>query len=215
MSPERLFDYLEGNLPDAERDKLENDLLTDSHLQRELSVARRIHAGKRGSREVDPAAADLPANNLPPNRVGPRVATAFAGLVALNVLFGIYFIARHEYHKPPGARASQHVPTRPITDVEGLTVPASRETRDDVAGTIIVLAQQFGGSATRGLTDPKEIIVLVDIPREHEKEFRMRLRAITSRTGVASQSSEPVRTTGTGEKKSFRIQVLTSANASR
>lgn len=198
-----------------ERDKLENDLLTDSHLQRELSVARRMHAGMRGSREVDPAVGGSHPNEAPASRVGPRVAAAFAGLVALNVLFGIYFIVHHESRKPPAARAAQHVLTPPIIGVEEWTFPASPETRDDIAGTIIVLAQQCGGSAIRGLTDEKGIIVLADIPGEREQEFRMRLRALTSLTSVVPETLEPARINRAGEKKSFRIQILTSANASR
>ncbi|HET6886578.1 MAG TPA: hypothetical protein VFH87_01520, partial [Candidatus Udaeobacter sp.] len=53
MNPDKLFDYLEGNLPPAERAALEEQLISDKQLQRELAVARQIHAGMRGdSREV-------------------------------------------------------------------------------------------------------------------------------------------------------------------
>ena len=53
MNPDKLFDYLEGRLPAAERAALEERLMSDKQLQRELAVARQIHAGMRGdSREV-------------------------------------------------------------------------------------------------------------------------------------------------------------------
>src|SRR4026207_1008606 len=53
MDPGKLFRYLEGNLPPAERAALEEQLISDKQLQRELAVARQIHAGMRGdSREV-------------------------------------------------------------------------------------------------------------------------------------------------------------------
>ena len=53
MNPDKLFDYLEGRLPAAERAALEQRLISDKQLQRELAVARQIHAGMRGdSREV-------------------------------------------------------------------------------------------------------------------------------------------------------------------
>ena len=43
MNPERLFDYLEGNLPEFDRLQLEEQLAADPQLQRELALAR---AGK-------------------------------------------------------------------------------------------------------------------------------------------------------------------------
>src|SRR6266542_3213699 len=53
MNPDKLFDYLEDRLPAAERAALEERLMSDKQLQRELAVARQIHAGMRGdSREV-------------------------------------------------------------------------------------------------------------------------------------------------------------------
>src|SRR5438477_34936 len=53
MNPDKLFDYLEGRLPAPERAALEDRLMSDKQLQRELAVARQIHAGMRGdSREV-------------------------------------------------------------------------------------------------------------------------------------------------------------------
>src|SRR5438552_13011624 len=53
MNPDKLFDYLEGRLSATERTALEEQLISDKQLQRELAVALRIHAGMRGdSREV-------------------------------------------------------------------------------------------------------------------------------------------------------------------
>ncbi len=52
MNPEKLFDYLEGNLPAEERAQLEEKLATDPQLQRELAIAREMHRRSRGSREV-------------------------------------------------------------------------------------------------------------------------------------------------------------------
>ena len=42
MNPDKLFDYLEGRLPAAERAALEQRLISDKQLQRELAVARRF-----------------------------------------------------------------------------------------------------------------------------------------------------------------------------
>ena len=51
MNPDKLFDYLDGKLSPDERAELEEQLLSDPHLRRELTVARQIHAGGRESRE--------------------------------------------------------------------------------------------------------------------------------------------------------------------
>ena len=48
MNPDKLFDYLDGRLPGAERAALEQQLISDKQLQRELALAREIHAGMRG-----------------------------------------------------------------------------------------------------------------------------------------------------------------------
>src|SRR5205823_9348172 len=53
MNPDKLFDYLDGRLPAAERAELEEQLISDRQLQRELAIARQIYAGMGGdSREV-------------------------------------------------------------------------------------------------------------------------------------------------------------------
>ena len=48
MNPDKLFDYLEGRLSPVERAALEQRLVSDTHLQRELAVAREIFVALRG-----------------------------------------------------------------------------------------------------------------------------------------------------------------------
>lgn len=82
MSPDKLFNYLDGKLSPEQRDKIEQQLATDTHLQRELAVAREIHSRTQDSREV------LLTDGASDNRgaiLGRRVAVAFAVLVFLNV----------------------------------------------------------------------------------------------------------------------------------
>src|ERR1044072_9163507 len=90
MSPEKLFDYLEGKFDAEERATFEEQLANDPQLQRGLAIAREMHRRSRGSREVlgdqDP---DIP---LPAKALGRKVMTAFAALVLLNVFVGIFFI---------------------------------------------------------------------------------------------------------------------------
>src|SRR5213594_5191312 len=99
MNPDKLFDYLEGRLPAAERAALERQLLSDPQLQRELVVAREIHARMRGdSREVF-----LPTETNVTERgrkMALRVGAVFIILMAVNVGVGLWIIARHETKNP-------------------------------------------------------------------------------------------------------------------
>ena len=99
MNPDKLFDYLEDKLPAAERAALEQRLMSDKQLQRELAVARQIHAGMRGdSREVLlPPQPDVTEQG---RKMALRVGAAFIVLMAVNVGIGLWLIARHETKNP-------------------------------------------------------------------------------------------------------------------
>ncbi len=99
MNPDKLFDYLEGRLPAPERAALEDQLISDQQLQRELAVARRIHASMGdGSREIFVATeADITKRG---RKMALRVGAAFIILMAVNVGAGLWFIARHESKNP-------------------------------------------------------------------------------------------------------------------
>src|ERR1700682_6187235 len=106
MNPEKLFDYLEGNLAAEERAHLESQLATDPQLQRELAIAREMHRRSRGSREVIGESEDIGIPSLPSGKLGRRVTTAFALLVLVNVLVGIAFIiGRKKSGNPADLRA--------------------------------------------------------------------------------------------------------------
>src|ERR1051326_7239596 len=100
MGPEKLFDYLEGNLTAEERAQLESQLATNPQLQRELAIAREMHRRSPDSREVVGEAEDI---DIPPpsGKLGRRVATAFALLVLLNVFVGIAFIIGSKKSEKP------------------------------------------------------------------------------------------------------------------
>jgi len=99
MSPDKLFDYLDGKLSTRERAELEQRLTSDQQLQRELAVARQIHASMRGdSREVLlPAQVDVSERG---RKMARRVGAAFIILMAANVGVGLWLIARHETKNP-------------------------------------------------------------------------------------------------------------------
>ncbi len=99
MNPDTLFDYLEGGLPAAERAALEEQLISDRQLQRELAVARQIHAGMHGdSREV--FLSTQPDVTERGRKMALRIGAVFIILMALNVGVGLWLIARHESKNP-------------------------------------------------------------------------------------------------------------------
>ena len=94
MNPEKLFDYLDGNLPAREHAELEERLATDPQLQRELALAQEMHRrGRRGAREVLGESDEL---EVPPpsGKLGRRLAAAFALLVLVVILpvIGVYLL---------------------------------------------------------------------------------------------------------------------------
>jgi len=236
MNPDKLFDYLEGRLPAAERVALEERLISDKQLQRELVVARQIHAGMRGdSREV---------LLLPPQpeiteqgrRMALRVGVAFIILMAVNVGFGLWLIVRHETKNPNRAlletqmrqqiaKSLEHAAATltPVPlGVSEITVPVATGKLDTVANEVVTIASRLGGSATKGLQDRDRLSVLVDVPSNREQEFRAAIEAIgreepgssafakaTADKTAPATGIEPGPTVpATTEKKSFVVQIV-------
>lgn len=186
MSPEKLFDYLDGKFDDAERSVFEERLAADPQLQRELAIAREMHRRSRGSREVVLEDPDIPE---PVKPIGRRLITAFAALVLLNVIIGIVFIignkkgtgelrAREEATRQQLASslsrtAETSLPLPTIADE--IRLPASPTEVNRVADNVIQLAQQNGGSAAKAPADDKGITVVVDLPSNRADEFRRAL----------------------------------------
>ena len=188
MNPEKLFDYIEGNLPQAERARIEEQLAADPQLQRELAIAREMHRRSRGSREVLGERED-PEIPLPAKPLGRRLLIAFAALVLLNVLVGIAFIigkkngtgeirareaaTRQQLEASLQKTAETSLPLPTIGDEIRLPAPVTE--RDQVADNVIQLAKQSGGSAAKAPQDDKSIIVVVDVPSTRADEFRRAL----------------------------------------
>jgi hypothetical protein len=234
MNPDKLFDYLEGRLSATERAALEQRLISDKQLQRELAIALQIHAGMRGdSREV----------LLPPRpnvtdqgrKVALRVGTAFIILMALNVGFGLWLIARHETKNPNRAlletqmreqiaksierAAATLTPGPNALGVSEITIPAATGKLDAVADEVVTIASRFGGSATKGVPDGGRLTVLVDLPSNREPEFRAAIVSIGGGSPLSGatppaiagpQSPSPA----TAEKKSFVVQIVEQSRGS-
>src|SRR5438105_11007954 len=221
MNPDKLFDYLEGRLPAPERAALEDRLMSDKQLQRELAVARQIHAGMRGdSREVVlPPQPDVTEQG---RKMALRVGAAFIVLMAVNVGIGLWLIARHETNNPNRAlletqmrqqitKALEHAATTltpaPL-GVSQITVATTSGRLNAVADEIVTIAGQLGGSATKGLPDKNRVSVLVDLPGNHESEFRATLGAIAGGAPISPVPS-PAETVASGsEKKSFVVEII-------
>jgi len=219
MNPDKLFDYLEGTLPAAERAALEQRLISDQQLQRELAVARQIHVGMRGdSREVLlPPRPDFTEQG---RKMALRVGAAFIILMAVNVGFGLWLIARHETKNPNRAlletqmreqvaksleHAAATLTSAPnALGISEITIPAATGKLDAVADEVVTIASRFGGSAAKGLPDRGRLSVLVDLPLNRETEFRA---AIASITGGPAAPTPPAAAM-TVEKKSFVVQIV-------
>jgi hypothetical protein len=225
MNPDKLFDYLEGRLPAAERAALEQQLISDRQLQRELAVARQIHAGMRGdSREVLlPPEPDVTEQG---RKMALRVGAAFIILMAVNVGFGLWLIARHETKNPNRAlletqmreqiaKSLEHAaaaltPAPNALGVGEITIPAATGKLDAVADQVVTIASRFGGSATKGLPDRARISILVDLPSNREEEFRAAIASIgggpASSAFATATADKP--SPATSEKKSFVVQIV-------
>ena len=226
MNPDKLFDYLEGRLPAAERAALEDQLISDQQLQRELAVARRIHAGMHdGSREIFLPTQDVTKRG---RKMALRVGAAFIILMAINVGAGLWIIARHESKNPNRAlleaqtreqimKSLEHAAATALTPppfgVSEITISAGQGRLNAVADEVAALARRLGGSATKGLQDEHRIGVLVDLPSNRESEFRAAIASIGGTPGSSASAKAAVdkTTPTTAEKKSFVVQIVEAA----
>ncbi|HEY6112151.1 MAG TPA: hypothetical protein VIV62_06525 [Chthoniobacterales bacterium] len=222
MNPDKLFDYLEGRLPEAERRALEQRLVSDEQLRRELAVARQIHAHMGGeSREVVlPAEFDVTERG---RKLARRIGVAFIILMALNVAIGLWFIARHESKNPNRAlleaqmrrqlaQSLEHAAAATFSPapfgVTEITLPAAPGRLDAVADEIAAIVQQLGGSVTKGIPEQHRLGLLVDVPANQAGAFRRKLAAIA---GINPSSPPPDETAGSGaDMKSFAVEIVES-----
>jgi hypothetical protein len=225
MNPDKLFDYLEGRLPPAERAALEQQLISDKQLQRELAVARQIRAGMRGdSREVLlPAQTDVTEQG---RKMALRVGAAFIVLMAVNVGIGLWLIARHETKNPNRAlletqmreqiaKSLEHAAatfTPGPLGVSEITVPIPTGKLGSVADEVVRVAIRCGGSAAKGLPDNGRLSILVDIPSNRESEFRAAISSMIGaeppRSSASAKTTAEEPTPARAEKKSFVVQIV-------
>ena len=225
MNPDKLFDYLDGRLPAAERAALEERLISDKQLQREFGVARQIHAGIRGdSREIIlPPSPDVSEQG---HKMAIRIGVAFMVLMFVNVGIGLWFIFKHESSNPNRPlleaqmreqiaksieRAATLTPAPNALGVSEITVPTGNGRLDAVADEVVAIGSRFGGTATKGVPDRGRVSVLVDVPTSRELDFRNALASIGGEISAPPAASSPERgspTPATIEKKNFIVQIV-------
>ena len=225
MNPDKLFDYLDGRLPAAERAALEERLISDKQLQREFGVARQIHAGIRGdSREIIlPPSPDVSEQG---HKMAIRIGVAFMVLMFVNVGIGLWFIFKHESSNPNRPlleaqmreqiaksieRAATLMPAPNALGVSEITVPTGSGRLDAVADEVVAIVSRFGGTATKGIPDRGRVSVLVDVPTSRELDFRNALASIGGEISAPPAASSPERgspTPATIEKKNFIVQIV-------
>lgn len=205
MTPEKFYDYLEGKLPDIEREELERALIHDPELQRQFVAARQIH------REVGRPPEESGPTMAQAGRRGRQVAAAFAVLVLMNVALGLIYIFRA--NKPSAEvehariealrqqlqssleKSAAATFTPPTIGMEKVLLKIPRAQHDAAAKSIIDAAADAGGSATKGLPNDNGFNVLVLIPGSGAAGFRESLAHL----GAVVASPAPVTTASPNE----------------
>lgn len=187
MTPEKFFDYLEGKLPPAERERLERALITDPELQQQFHNARQIHRGL----QTDPRQSS--ATTRSGNR-GRQLAAAFAVLVVMNVALGLIYIfkvnkpdqqvqharqeaLRHQLQSSIEKQAAATF-TPPVIGMETIKLPTPQAQQAAIGEQIIATATAAGGSGTKTLPNDKGLSVLVVLPGKALPAFRQTLTSL-------------------------------------
>jgi hypothetical protein len=225
MNPEKLFEYLEGRLSPRERAALEDQLIDDKQLQRELAVARRIHAGMRGDfhEVLLPGVPDISPQG---RSMAIQIGVAFMILVFVNVGIGLWFIFKHESKNPnrPLLEAQMReqiaksieraaatlTPAPNALDVTEIRIPVGTGKVDAVADQVVGIVSRLKGSATNGIQDQGRLSVLVDLPSNRESEFRTEIASIGGETAasLSPATSPAAESTARTEKKRFIVQIV-------
>ena len=190
--------------------------MSDSQLQRELAIARQIHADMRDSREilgvVGPTLEERGAV------LGRRIAIAFAVLVFANVVFGIYAIAfmkkkerarasteqnRTELADSLARSAAMALPT-PSLDVDEIKFTAPVAEQDTLANKVIAAAKQVGGSGTKGLADQQGVLLFAEVPTARLNDFRDSMKKLGATLPPAP--TEPK----AGEKAILQVRIVSA-----
>jgi len=200
MSPDKLFNYLDGKLSADEREKFEDELLRDPQLQKEFAIARKIHDRMSGpEREV---ILEEPAGASRGRQMIRRVMIVFLALIFINTVLGVVVIGMMESKKRAATKeaeknrqdvalalqkaAASALPTPSLVDEIKITVAAGQQ--DATIDKIGEAAKKAGGSAAKNLTNENGTLVFAEVPVDHAKQFR---DALVQFGAVLPESSTP------------------------
>jgi hypothetical protein len=220
ISPNKLFDYLDGKLPAQEREELEARMANDSTLLRQLAITRKLRETMPGSEEVigslDPETGRTARGAI----ISRRVGLAFILLVFVNVFIGFFFIFQKEKPSAKARDASMRqqveqslekaatsaMPT-PNIEADEIKISAPAQQEEDVANKVISVAKETGGSGGKALNDENGIVVLVDIPKNREIDFRRGLVALGAPppAPIEDNASKP------NERKFLQVRIVKRA----
>jgi len=223
MNPDKLFDYLDGKLPEPERRDLEEQLMDDPRLRRELEVARRIHTDMRArhSERAEVFGELSEENAARGRRLTRQIALAFGVLVAMNVFLGLLYIAHHESKNPNRAalenqardqlrraleKATATSLTPPPMGIGELSVIAESGRAEAVADEISKLAARLNGTGIKGVPDNGRIGVLTELPANRVAEFKNVLAMIGGVKSIGAGEGIPG-DPGSNQKISLLVQI--------
>jgi hypothetical protein len=220
ISPNKLFDYLDGKLPAREREQLEAQMANDSALLRQLAIARKLHETMPGSQEVIGSLDPGSENSARGAIISRRVGLAFIVLVFVNVFIGLWFIFQKE---KPSAKtrdanmrqqveqslekaAASAMPT-PNIEADEIKISAPPQEQENVANKVISAAAAVGGTGGKALNDENGIVVLIDIPKNREVDFRQKLIAL----GAPSPASLDDKPSQPNERQFLQVRIIKNA----
>jgi hypothetical protein len=217
MSPNKLFDYLDGKLPVEERQELEEKMANDSSLLRQLAMVRRLREAMPNSGEVIGSLEEDSTADRRGAVLTKRVALAFIVLVFLNVFIGLWFIFQKEKPSSKAREADMRqqveqslekaaavaMPT-PNIEADEIKIAAPAPQAGEIADKVISAAMQTGGSGGKALNDENGIVVLIDLPKDREMDFRRRLVALGAAppAPINESASKP------NERKFLQVRVV-------
>ena len=191
VPPQKLFDYLDGKLPAPEREELEQKMANDSNLLRQLAMARKLREAMPGSQEVIGSVDEVSPADRRGAILSRRVALAFIVLVFLNVSIGLWFIFQREKKTrsraipacgskwnnhslmPPWPQCRRQTSKR--TKSKSVRPPNNRNKRSQ---KVISAATEAGGVGAKAMSDESGIVILIDLPKSRELDFRNKLVAL-------------------------------------
>jgi hypothetical protein len=189
MSPDKLFDYLDGKLSPADRAQVEERLMADPQLRQQFNIAREIHRSGRESREVVMPIEDRCAGakeRCP--REAHRGRSRGARRSSTSLRASAVIAWKNKKGPNPAARETE------MREQLAASLGAARKTRCRLHRSLRMKSASpfrgtngnmsrivcsppgtaFGGSAVKGLPEENLLVVVADIPYDPQRRVPAR-----------------------------------------